>query len=124
MLGERLLVKLVDLEAVQQLQDDFSAVTGLATSIVDDQGGVLTGSGWSELCTRFHRPSPAARARCRESCRRLMKEALVEQGRIIETCDNGLVIAAIPVSFPGGHVAMLNIGQLFFDPPDEEYFRA
>lgn len=122
--GERLLAGLVDLEAVQQLQDDFSAVTGLATAIVDDQGGVLTGSGWSELCTRFHRHTPAAWARCRKSCRRLMQEAFVEQGQVIKTCDNGLVIAAIPVSFPSGHVAMLHIGQLFFAPPDEEYFRA
>jgi len=116
--------ELVDLEDVQRLQADFSAATGLATSILDPSGRVLTNSGWSDLCTVFHRRSPAGAARCRESDRRILAGVAQKQGEVIQVCANGLVMAATPIVVAGRHLATIVLSQVFFEPPDEDYFRS
>ncbi|MDI6711076.1 MAG: PocR ligand-binding domain-containing protein [Bacillota bacterium] len=116
--------ELVDLAALQRLQDDFSAACGLATSILDPEGRVLTRSGWSEVCAEFHARSPQAAARCRASDRRTVMAAAEEGGLVIGVCDNGLVTAATPILVGGRHLASLSLSQVLFEPPDEDYFRA
>ncbi len=123
--------ELVDLIDVQRLQADFSAATGLATSILGPGGQVLTKSGWTDLCTVFHRESPAAAARCRESDRRILAEAAHlpangygKQGEVIQVCANGLVMAATPIVVAGRRLATITLSQVFFEPPVEDYFRS
>lgn len=116
--------ELVDLIEVQRLQADFSAATGLSTSILGPGGQVLTKSGWTDLCTVFHRGSPAAAARCRESDRRILAEAARNRGEVIQNCANGLVMAATPIVVARHHLATITLSQVFFEPPDEDYFRS
>ncbi|MEW6541000.1 MAG: PAS domain S-box protein [Bacillota bacterium] len=116
--------ELVDLIEVQRLQADFSAATGLATSILDPDGQVLTKSGWTDLCTVFHRGTPAAAARCRESDRRILAEAARNRGEVIQNCANGLVMAATPIVVAGRHLATIILSQVFFESPDEDRFRS
>ncbi|MBE0466862.1 MAG: PAS domain S-box protein [Candidatus Desulforudis sp.] len=116
--------ELVDLDALQRLQDDFTEVTGLATSILDPDGQVLNHSSANDVCERFHRRSPLGRSRCRESHRRLLDAAVEKRDEIVQVCDNGLASVAIPLRLAGRYLATLVVSQAFFLPLDEGRFRA
>lgn len=115
--------ELVDLTSLQKLQDDFSLATGLATSLMNVDGRVLTRSGWSDLC-QFHRRCKPAAVRCQASDRALMAAAAEQRRQVIAACANGLMVAATPIFIRDRHVATLFLGQAAFTPPDEGYFRA
>ncbi|MDQ7789134.1 MAG: PocR ligand-binding domain-containing protein [Eubacteriales bacterium] len=119
----RSLQDLIDPSILQQLQDDFSAAAGIATSILDTQGMVVTHSGWSDLCLNYHRLSPAGAARCWESDRRIVGEVGHRQREVLRVCHNGLAVAATPIMVSGCHVATLAVSQVFLSPPNETRFR-
>ncbi|MEW5761990.1 MAG: PocR ligand-binding domain-containing protein [Bacillota bacterium] len=117
------LSELVDLAAFQQLQDDFSLATGIATSLMDHTGEVLTRSGWSDLCLFFHRQAAPAHARCRKSDRELAAAAARAREPVVRVCIHGLGVAAAPIFVAARHVATLYLSQVFFGTPDEAYYR-
>ncbi len=114
---------LVDLQELQKLQDAFFSATGFATSVTLPEGTVLSTAGWTEVCTLFHRKSDIGRRRCLESDREIFRLASQSDDFVIHKCLNGLFAAAMSIRVEGVDLATLVVGQVFFEEPDEEYFR-
>lgn len=116
---------LVDLEELKVIFARFTSVTGNAIGFnsFPDQD-VLIGTGWQDVCTKFHRQNPEAIKCCLKS-NIAMTEKLKKDGDVnVEPCDHGLVDAGTPVIIKGVHVATIVIGQVFFETPDLERFKA
>lgn len=116
---------LVDINRLRTLFEDFSKATGFTTGFVSFPGQkLLIATGWRNICTRFHRDCPASAEYCVKSnihlttCLRDLKELN------IMPCGNGLVDGATPVIIRGKHLASLATGQVLFEKPDRERFRA
>lgn len=114
---------LVDIEAVRELCQSFTALTGAVTAILDLEGTILVATGWQRVCTQFHRVCPQTAARCRQSDTVLAGRLNSGQRYTVYRCQNGLVDVAVPIHVSGAHVANFFTGQFFFEPPDVAYFR-
>lgn len=120
-------MKLSELLPVAQLQrlcEEFTALTGAVTAVLDLEGNILVATGWQDVCTRFHRVHPGTVSRCHESDTELAASLDRGQPYKVYKCRNGLVDAAMPIVVGGQHVGNFFTGQFFFDQPDADAFRA
>jgi signal transduction histidine kinase/ligand-binding sensor protein len=116
---------LIDVEAVQSLMDNFYRLAGVPMAIIDLKGKVLTGVGWQEICTGFHRVNP-------ETCKHCVKsDAVLSAGVVpgqykLYRCKNNLWDVATPIVVGDRHVGNVFIGQFLFqdEAVDRELFRA
>ena len=113
---------LIDVAGVQRLTDLFYKATGIPSAIVGFDGTAITGSGWQEICTNFHRVNPETRQRCTESDTIIANQLEAGQRYTVYKCKNGLVDAAAPIIVEGDHVANFVTGQFLFEPPDLTFF--
>lgn len=114
---------ILDHEAVQSLMDDFHRLTGIGIGIIDLEGRVLVGTGWQDICTKFHRVHPETRKNCIESD--LSLSAGVAPGEFkIYRCKNNMWDIATPIVVGGAHLGNLFLGQFFFEDeaPDAVLF--
>jgi PAS domain S-box-containing protein len=122
--GEYTFQDLVDIDQLRSMFEQFSQATGFTTGLVTypDQE-LLIGTGWRDICTKFHRTCPASETHCKQS--NLELTSLLKRGKQynIRPCDNGLVDGATPVIIEGTHVASLASGQILFNHPDIERFK-
>ncbi|MEA3347709.1 MAG: PocR ligand-binding domain-containing protein [Pseudomonadota bacterium] len=116
--------ELVDIEKLCELFEQFTAVSGFTTGLVDQQTNeVLIGTGWRDICTKFHRACKASEQHCKTSNKNLTA-GLNTPGEIrIEYCENGLIDGSTPIIIEGKHLANLFTGQILFEPPDIERFK-
>lgn len=59
--------ELVDIPRLQELTDELYKATGIPSAIISIDGEVITGSGWQQICTDFHREHPHIEKECMES---------------------------------------------------------
>jgi len=59
--------EIFDIEILNKLCSGFTEYSGMGTAILDLEGNIHVGTGWQEICTRFHRKHPETEARCIES---------------------------------------------------------
>lgn len=112
---------LVDIPLLQQFLKSLYEATGLPHALVDIDNNILSGIGWQDICTRFHRVCPQSRCRCKESDSYI--SAHLHDGPYVGyKCLNGLMDYATPIIVEGEHLATVFIGQLLHQPPDEKYF--
>lgn len=65
----------LDIEALRDLFEHFSRLTGFTTGLVDAKtGDVRIATGWHRICTDFHRQNEASRRHCRASNTRLTEK--------------------------------------------------
>ena len=120
-------IKLTDILDPSQLQglfDDLSQMLGIAAALIDLEGNVLTGSGWQQICTDFHRVCPETCRNCIESDTVLTSG--LEPGRsILYKCKNNLWDMATPVFVEGKKVGNIFVGQFFLEEeePDAGVFK-
>jgi len=50
--------ELIDINELQSLLESFTVATGFGTAILDLEGQILSATGWSDICTKFHRIHP------------------------------------------------------------------
>ncbi len=122
------LAEIVDIPALQLLMEKLWEAARIPTGIIDIDGTILVATGWQQICTRFHRGDPQMSERCRESDAFMKKRLsegnpLPECGYIEYRCGNGMVDIAIPIIIDDRHLANIFLGQFFYEPPDEGYFR-
>lgn len=118
------LADILDVEAVQNLMDDFYDLTGYGVGIVDNHGDVLVAEGWQDICTKFHRVHPETCENCIDSDTRL--SAGTEPGAFkIYRCKNNMWDMATPIILGERHLGNVFLGQFFFtdEEVDEETFR-
>ena len=114
--------ELVDIGIIEPLLDSFHKMTGIQYSILDIDNNIIIKKGWQDICTQFHRVCPHTKSRCLQSDSYIFNH--VQDGPYIGyRCLNGLMDYASPIIVEGEHLATIFMGQLFHEPPDEEFFR-
>lgn len=118
------LSELLDLTIVQKMADAHYRAAGMPTGIIDAiDGSILVGSGWQDICVKFHRANPVSLKRCQESDS-YIKDRLVEGEACHYKCQNGLWDIGMPIVVAGYHLATMFLGQFFYEGevPDREFF--
>jgi ligand-binding sensor protein len=115
---------LLDLTSIQKMADSHYRAIGMPLGIIDAvDGSILVGSGWQDICVKFHRVNPGSLQRCRESDN-YIKDRLVEGEACHYKCMNGLWDIGMPIVVAGHHLATMFLGQFFCEGevPDQEFF--
>jgi len=117
------LSKLISADILQQLQDAFSDMTGIAALTADRDGTAVTkGSNFTDLCFKYTRSSPIGKKRC-EDCDRMGAELTMKKGRSCAyVCHAGLLDFASPIIADGEMIGSFIGGQVLVAPPDLEKF--
>ena len=116
------LADLIDVAKLQELLDSLNAAFNCPNAIIDNEARVLTGSGWQDLCTQFHRVHPETLGECQESDLHIYGH-LVRGDTVSYVCPRGMIDCASPIIIEGRHLGNVFIGQVFVEPPDLESFR-
>jgi PAS domain S-box-containing protein len=117
------LTDLVDINQLQKLLDSFYGATHVPSGIVSRDGTVLTATGWRDICTKFHRVNPKTKLRCIESDLFMLEQLKNKDIIINHKCKNGIIDIGTPIVVEGHFLATIFSGQIFFEKPDENYFR-
>ncbi len=119
------LAEIVDIEAIQSLMDNFFKLTHIPIGLNDLKGNVLVGTGWQDICTKFHRVHPETCKHCVESDINL-SSGVAPGGYKLYKCKNNMWDVVTPIIVEGQHVGNIFSGQFFFDdePLDYELFRS
>ncbi len=112
--------ELFDLKAIQVIQDQFAAATGVASIITNPDGTPITSpSNFCRLCRDIIRQTELGRKNCFHS------DAVIghsnQDGPIVQTClSGGLWDAGASIILGGHHIANWLIGQVRNDTQTEE----
>lgn len=107
--------KFIDLKALQEIQDQFSASTGLAAIMVDAEGNYITkGSNFTDFCMKYNRGNEEGLRRC---------QACDAEGSGTYFCHAGLMDFSSDIIINGEKAGAIIGGQVLPDAPDEDKFR-
>lgn len=112
------LTDLIDTKILQQIQDAFSDMTGMAALTTDSNGIAVTqGSNFTDFCMKYTRASKLGRPRC-ENCDKIGAQISHKDGRSISyRCHAGLTDFAAPIIANGEIVGCFIGGQILTKPP-------
>jgi len=114
---------LIDIQLFQSLQDRLDEIYSFPSSIIDNDGNILTATAWQDACTKFHRANKECELECLKSDQ-YIKDHLHEANPAISyCCPHGLIDNATPIIINGKHYGNYFTGQLFLEPPDIEFFK-
>jgi PAS domain S-box-containing protein len=115
----------IDAPALQEMMDDYFALTGIGVGIVDLNGNVLVGTGWQDICVKFHRAQPESCQFCHESDFSLSSGVTPGTFKAYR-CKNNMWDIASPIMLGDIHIGNIFLGQFLYDDeiPDYELFRA
>ncbi len=115
------LVDLLDVSALQRIQDGFSRYTGLAALTTDEKGVPITeGSGFSEFCMNLTRKTKVGRNKCGECDKNGALLTLKNGGATVYGCHAGLMDFAAPIMVEGRFIGSFIGGQVRTSEVDEE----
>lgn len=115
------LVDLMDVNALQRIQDGFSKYTGLAALTTDEEGVPITeGSGFSEFCMNLTRKTKVGCSRCGECDKNGALLTLKNGGATVYGCHAGLMDFAAPIMVEGRFIGSFIGGQVRTGEVDEE----
>ena len=116
---ELYLTDLIDRKALQNIQDAFSQVTGVAALTTDTNGVAVTnGSNFSDFCMKYTRNSPIGCMRCAQCDKEGAKTALEQGHPVVYTCHAGLLDFAAPIMVGDKMVGCFVGGQILKEMPD------
>ena len=120
---EEELANIIDSQALQTLMDKLYAVTKMGIGIIDLRGNVLVGTGWQDICTKFHRINLDTLSNCIESDLKLSSGVKPGEFRAYK-CKNNLWDIVTPIFIGKKHVGNVFLGQFFYEDevPDYELF--
>lgn len=118
------LTDLIDVAVLQEIQDGFAEVTGMAALTTDADGSPITqGSNFTDFCMKYTRQSAKGCERC-EKCDRDGGEQTRRTGRAAAyVCHGGLMDFAAPIMVNGQFIGSFIGGQVLIEEPDEKKFR-
>ncbi len=114
------LTDLIEVETLQQIQDAFSDMTGIAALTADASGVAVTkGSNFTDFCMKYTRQSKLGCLRC-ERCDKAGALLTQENNNAAAyyRCHAGLVDFAAPIEANGMVVGSFIGGQVLTEPPD------
>ncbi|MGB8212551.1 MAG: PocR ligand-binding domain-containing protein [Anaerolineales bacterium] len=112
---------LIDIRSIRQMMESFYSATGIPSTLVDPQGGILSTAGSQDICTQFHRIYPQTQERCR-LCDQYFLYHLMDGPYAENQCLNGLMAYAAPIVLDGQPVASIFLGQFLHEPANKEVF--
>ncbi|MBU3915085.1 PAS domain S-box protein, partial [bacterium] len=114
---------LIDMEHFQNLQDRLDEIYSFPSSIIDNDGNILTATAWQDICTQFHRKNKDCEKLCIKSDQYIKDHILEANPAVSYRCPHGLVDNATPIIIDGFHYGNFFTGQFFLEEPDMEFFR-
>jgi signal transduction histidine kinase/PAS domain-containing protein len=111
---EQELSNIIDVPALQSMMNDLCAVTNIGFSVIDLKGNVLVGTGWQDICAKFHRANPETLKNCVESDLTLTQGVKQGEFRTFK-CKNNMWDIVTPITIGGKHMANIHSGQFFFE---------
>lgn len=116
--------QVLDLEFLQEFQDLFAKVMGVAATTTDMSGkAIIKTSNFSDFCMKLTRGTVEGAKRC-EACDRDGGISSAKSGRpYVYECHAGLVDFAAPIILEGKQIGTMLGGQVLTSEPDEEKFR-
>jgi ligand-binding sensor protein len=116
---------LIDIDHFQNLQDRLNKIYAFPSSIIDNDGNILTATAWQEVCTKFHRKNKESERLCIQNDLYIKKHIHDADPALTYRCPHGLVDNAAPVIIDGVHYGNFFTGQFFLgQAPDPEFFRS
>lgn len=113
------LTELIDAGMLQQIQNAFSDMTGMAALTADSRGVAVTeGSNFTDFCFKYTRPTELGRKRCERCDMHGAELTLANGGSCSYYCHAGLVDFAAPIMANGEMVGSFIGGQVLTEPPD------
>lgn len=118
------LTDLIDVDTLQEIQDGFARLTGMAALTTDENGNAVTqGSNFTDFCMNYTRRSPLGCSRCGK-CDKEGGEQTMRTGRAAAYfCHAGLVDFAAPIMLNGTFIGSFIGGQVLTEKPDVTKFR-
>lgn len=114
---------LIDVKHFQELQDRLNKIYPFPSSIIDNDGNILTATAWQEICTKFHRKNKEAEKICIKSDQYIKDRIHEADPALSYRCPHGLVDNALPIIIDGVHYGNFFTGQFFLEKPDLTFFR-
>ncbi len=115
------LVDLMDVKALQRIQDEFSRYTGMAALTTDEKGIPITeGSGFTNFCTNLVRTTRLGCRRCEECDRNGAVMTLENKHATVYSCHAGLTDFAAPIMLEGKMIGSFIGGQVRTEEVDHE----
>jgi len=114
---------LIDIEQFQSLQDRLNSIYSFPSSIIDNEGNILTATAWQDICTRFHRRHRECEKECIKSDRYILEHLSEANPAVSYRCPHGLIDNATPIMVEGKHLGNFFTGQFFLEEPDLDFFR-
>lgn len=117
------LTDLIDVATLQEIQDGFARLTGMAALTTDENGKAVTeGSNFTDFCMNYTRKSRIGCARC-GLCDKNGGEQTMKTGKAAAYyCHAGLVDFAAPIMVNGEFIGSIIGGQVLTEAPDEKKF--
>lgn len=115
------LTDLIDISILQEMQDSFSKMTGIAAYITDADGNYITeGSNFTKFCSFYTRGCDEGLKRC-QTCDMNSAKLAFSQGRAVTYhCHTGLRNFAAPIIMDDRLIGCFFGGQFLDAPPDDE----
>lgn len=111
--------EVIDTKTLQEIQDKFAEVTGLAAIIADQEGRAITlPSRFSDLCQRI-RSTELGRQGCSESDAAAGLEAAKSLRTYTHRCHAGLLDLAAPIIVDEMYAGCVLCGQVLMERPSE-----
>lgn len=115
-----LLEEIIDAEALDELFEDFSRITGYPVMLSDVNGKVLIEKNKQDICKLFHQCNPETQKNCLES--NSILSFGVKQGEVRQyKCKNSLWDIATPIYVKDKQMGNIFIGQFFYDDEVIDY---
>jgi polar amino acid transport system substrate-binding protein len=111
---EQELSNIIDVPALESMMNDLCAVTNIGFSVIDLKGKVLVGTGWQDICAKFHRVNLETLKNCIESDLTLTQGVKQGEFRTFK-CKNNMWDIVTPITIGGKHMANIHSGQFFFE---------
>lgn len=109
-----------DVPSLQGIMDEFYKLTNIGIGILDIKGKVLVGTGWQDICTKFHRVHPETARNCLESDT-ILSEGIEPGTCKSYLCKNNLRDIATPIMVGGKHLGNLFLGQFLYEDEERNY---
>ena len=115
------LTDLIDISILQEMQNSFSRMTGIAAYITDSDGNYVTSASCqTDFCLIYTKGSDTGSERC-QTCNRNSAIMAFKQGQAITYhCHAGLRNFAAPIIIEGQMIGCFFCGQFLDAPPDDE----
>ena len=114
---------LIDMAQFQVLQDRLNEIYSFPSSIIDNDGNILTATAWQDICTKFHRQNKESEKECIKSDQYIVSHLAEANPAASYCCPHGLIDNATPIIIEGEHLGNFFTGQFFLEKPDLEFFK-